>query len=136
MERDFRQLRISGFYIQWDASATGVGGVLFQLDGDDEYPIAFMSKKFNSAQRNYSVTEQECLAAILCVKKFRCYVEGMPFTIITDHASLKWLMSQKDLSGRMARWSLSLQAFDFQIEHRKGSARHAVARSRRRNRVS
>lgn len=110
------------FYIQCDASATGVGGVLFQMNGDEEHPIAFMSKKLNSAQRNYSVTEQECLAAILCVKKFRCYVEGMPFTIITDHASLKWLMSQKDLAGRLARWSLSLQAYDFQIEHRKGTA--------------
>lgn len=110
------------FYIQCDASMSGVGGVLFQIVGDEEHPIAFMSKKLNSAQKNYSVTELECLAAILSVEKFRCYVEGMPFTIITDHASLKWLMSQKDLTGRLGRWSLKLQGFDFNIEHRKGSA--------------
>lgn len=111
------------FVIQCDASRNGVGGVLYQLDEQGhEHPISFMSKKLNSAQRNYCVTEQECLAAILSLKKFRGYVEGMKFTIVTDHASLKWLMAQKDLSGRLARWSLSLQAYDFSIEHRKGSA--------------
>lgn len=111
------------FVIQCDASKTGVGGVLYQLDDQGgEHPIAFMSKKLNSAQRNYSVTEQECLAAILSLQKFRGYVEGMTFKIVTDHASLKWLMSQKDLSGRLARWSLSLQSYNFTIEHRKGSA--------------
>lgn len=111
------------FVIQCDASITGVGSVLFQLDDEGhERPIAFMSKKLNSAQRNYSVTELECLAAMLSVKRFRGYIEGMEFKIITDHASLKWLMGQKDLSGRLARWSLKLQGFNFSIEHRKGSA--------------
>lgn len=109
------------FYIQCDASMSGVGGVLFQIKDGEEHPIAFMSKKLNSAQRNYSVTELECLAAIMCIKKFRCYVEGMRFTVITDHAALKWLMAQKDLAGRLARWSLKLQSYDFTIEHRKGS---------------
>lgn len=111
------------FFIQCDASNMGVGGVLYQLDENgEEHPIAYMSQKLNSAQRNYSVSELECLADILCLEKFRGFVEGMTFTIITDHASLKWLMTQRDLSGRLARWSLKLQGFDFTIEHRKGSA--------------
>uniref|UniRef100_W8AS19 RNA-directed DNA polymerase n=1 Tax=Ceratitis capitata TaxID=7213 RepID=W8AS19_CERCA len=110
------------FYIQCDASTDGVGGVLFQLDDDNnERPIAYISAKLNRAQRNYSITELECYAAVVSVKRFRPYVEGMPFTIITDHASLKWLMNQKDLSGRLARWSLKLQAYNFDIQHRKGA---------------
>lgn len=100
---------------------TGVGSVLFQIINGVEYPITIMSKKLNSAQRNYSVTELECLEAILCIKKLRCYMEGMEFTLITDHASQKWLMGQKDLAGRLARWSLKLQGFNINIVRRKGS---------------
>jgi len=109
------------FYVQCDASHAGVGAVLFQLDeSEHERPIAYFSAKLNKHQVNYSVTEKECLAAILAIQKFRPYIELMPFTVITDHASLKWLMSLKDLSGRLGRWSLQLQRMDFEIEHRKG----------------
>ncbi|XP_050746197.1 uncharacterized protein LOC127012059 [Drosophila biarmipes] len=58
---------------------------------------------------------------LLAILKFKPYVNGMPFTCITDHSSLKWLMTMKDLSGRFARWSLQLQGYDFSTEHRKGS---------------
>lgn len=53
-------------------------------DDGSERPIAFLSQKLNAAQRNYSVTELECLAAVLSVKKFRPYVEGQQCKIITD----------------------------------------------------
>lgn len=110
------------FVILCDASDSGIGCVLCQLDENGvERPIYFYSHKLNGAQRNYSVTERECLAAVMGVAKFRQYIEGYKFKIITDHASLKWLMGQQNLSGRLARWSLKLQGYDFEIEHRKGS---------------
>ena len=110
------------FWVQCDASNIGLGAVLFQIDdAGNENPIAFYSQKLNKCQRNYSVTEKECLAAILAVERFRPYIELMTFTVVTDHASLKWLMQLKDLTGKLARWSLRLQAYDFDIQHRKGS---------------
>lgn len=109
------------FFVHCDASRYGIGACLMQKDDKDrDQAICYFSKKLNSAQRNYSVTELECLAAVLAVEKFRPYVELHQFTIITDHSALKWLMSQKDLNGRLARWSLRLQRFEFSIQHRKG----------------
>jgi len=59
------------FFVQCDASKSGVGGVLDQkTDEGDEFPIAFVSKKLSKARKNYSVTVQECLAAIVCIKRF------------------------------------------------------------------
>lgn len=109
------------FYLHCDASDFGIGGVLVQLDETGaEKPIAYMSKKLNSAQRNYSVTERECLAAVEAIKKFRCYLELQDFEVVTDHSSLLWLMKQPDLTGRLARWVLKLQSYKFTISHRKG----------------
>lgn len=69
-----------------------------QLDEmGEEKPLAYMSKKLNTAQRNYSVTERECLAAIEAIKRFRCYLEMQEFEIITDHSSLLWLTFRADL---------------------------------------
>lgn len=109
------------FFVHCDASGFGVGACLMQKDAEDcDRAICFFSKKLDGSQRNYSVTELECLAVVLAVEKFRPYIELHEFTVITDHSALKWLMSQKDLSGRLARWSLRLQRYEFTIQHRKG----------------
>lgn len=51
----------------------------------------------------------------------RMYLEGYTFTVVTDHQSLKWLKSIQSPAGRIARWSIYLQQFDFNIKYRKGS---------------
>lgn len=108
------------FTIQTDASDTGLGAVLTQGDGVDEKVISYMSMKLTPAQRKYSTTERECLAVLEGIRKFRSYIEGAKFRVITDHASLLWLRNLKDPSSRLARWALKLQEFDFELVHRKG----------------
>lgn len=80
-----------------------------------------MSAKLNAAQRNYHVTERECLAVLTAIEKCRQYIEGTKFTVITDHASLVWLKNYKDPACEIARRALRLQAHDFDIKHRKGA---------------
>ena len=110
------------FTVQCDASNVGLGCVLTQENDDGtEVPIAYASRTLSSAERNYSVTEKECLAVLFAIDKFRPYVEGVHFKVITDHHSLLWLHSLKDPVGRLARWAVKMQQFDFELEHRKGS---------------
>lgn len=108
------------FTIQTDASDKGIGAVLTQGEGSDEQPIAYISRKLNKAEMNYSVTEKECLAVVFAVEKLRPYVEGVPFKVVTDHYSLLWLNQLKDPHGKLARWAVKLQQFDFTLSHRKG----------------
>lgn len=108
------------FIIQTDASDVGIGGVLLQGSGEDERAVAYFSQKLSSTQRKYQTTERECLAVIVGIEKFRPYIEGAHFTVITDHASLQWLQNLKDPSGRLGRWALRLQPYDFSLIHRPG----------------
>lgn len=108
------------FTIQCDASDTGLGCVLAQEQNGQEKVIAFASRSLSKSERNYSCTERECLAVVFGCEKFKPYVLGARFTVITDHASLKWLHKMRDPSGKLARWSVRLNQFDFNIVHRKG----------------
>lgn len=99
------------FKLQCDASKNACGAVLLQKHDDEEHVIAYMSQKLSAAQRKYHVTELECLSVILAIEKF----EGSCFKVITDHHSLLWLKNLKDPSGRLARWALRLQAYDFTL---------------------
>lgn len=111
----------NSFSIDCDASKDGISAVFVQVHERDEAPIAFMSQKHNAAQRNYTATEQECLAARQVIRIFRTSVEGHEFEVATDHVSFKWLISQSDFSGRLSRWQLKLQGFKLTIKHRKGA---------------
>lgn len=108
------------FQVQTDASAFGIGALLSQQHPDGERVICYLSRTLNRHERNYSVTERECLAVLWAVEKLRPYIEGFRFTVVTDHASLLWLNKLKEPTGRLARWAVRLQQFDYDIVHRKG----------------
>lgn len=112
------------FVLQTDASSVGIGAVLTQKIDDAENIIAFASRALSESERKYSVTEQECLAVVWAIRKFRPYLEGYNFTIITDHSSLRWLHNLKNPTGRLARWALELLEYDYEIIHRKGALHH------------
>ena len=109
------------FILDTDASLDACGAVLSQIQDGKEKVIAYFSKAFDRAQRNYCVTRRELLAVVLSVKHFKHYLAGKEFLVRTDHASLKWLLSFKYPEGQIARWLEYLGSFQFRIEHRKGA---------------
>ncbi|GFW17984.1 transposon Tf2-6 polyprotein [Trichonephila clavipes] len=104
------------FNLFTDASGVGIGAVLQQ----NQKPIAFASQTLNKAERNYTVTERECLAVIWALNKFKTYFGPLPVKVITDHAALTKLTNDKNLSSRMIRWALKLSEFNIEWEHRPG----------------
>lgn len=109
------------FLLCTDASTRGVGAVLCQTDSQGrERPIAYFSKQLKQHQRNYAVTELELLAIILAIQHFQVYLTGATFTIITDHRALLHADKLKSANGRLARWALFLQTYDYTIQYRPG----------------
>lgn len=74
------------------------------------------------AEMKYFATEQECLAVWWGLKQFRQYLYGRPCIVYTDHQALKWLLSIKDPTGRLCRWSLDIQNHDLEIRYRPGAS--------------
>ncbi|CAG2191073.1 Retrovirus-related Pol polyprotein from transposon 17.6,Retrovirus-related Pol polyprotein from transposon 297 [Mytilus edulis] len=108
------------FILDVDASGTGIGAVLQQVQEGRERVIAYASRSLNRAERNYCITQQELLAVRYFVDYFRQYLLGRKFKIRSDHQALIWLFRLKEPRGRIARWIEVLSAYNFSIEYRAG----------------
>jgi hypothetical protein len=104
-----------------DTSGTGLGAVLAQKNKDNKkIVIAYTSRSLVEAEKNYPITELECLAIFWEIQYFYKFLVGRKFKVITDHAALKSLTNGKVPKGRRARWMMELQQYDFEIIHRSG----------------
>ncbi|CAC5385813.1 unnamed protein product [Mytilus coruscus] len=106
------------YILNTDASGTGVGAVLSQINDDGkECAIAYYSRTLSKTERQYCVTRRELLAIVLAVKHFHHYLHGVNFRVRTDHGALNLLKNFKNPEGQLARW---LETYTFIIKHRAG----------------
>ena len=88
--------------------------------GDLDHPITYASRKLSFAERNYTTTEREGLAMVYALQKFKHYLLGGHFKMFTDHFALQYLVNKPVLGGRICRWFLLFQEFDFEIVVKPG----------------
>lgn len=118
--------------IHTDASKHGVGSILLQNQGDGVFkPIAYYSRQTSPEEAHFSSYELETLSVIAALIKFRSYILGLNFTIVTDCNSLRATFLKMDMLPRVARWWSLIQEYDCNVIYRSGKGMmHVDALSR------
>ncbi|KAL4279073.1 hypothetical protein GQ457_03G013180 [Hibiscus cannabinus] len=106
------------FVVYSDASHTGLGCVLMP----DERVVAYASRQLKTHERNYPTHDLELATVVFALKIWRHYLYGERCHIYTDHKSLKYLLSQKELNMRRRRWLELLKDYDCVIDYHPGKA--------------
>ena len=101
------------FEIHTDASKYQLGAVISQ----NNKPIAFYSRKLNSAQLNYTTTERELLAIVETLKEFRNILLGQQIVVYTDHKNLTYKVFNTD---RVMRWRMICEEYGAELRYIKG----------------
>ena len=102
----------------YDASRMGLGCVLMQKGR----VIAYASRQLRPYEHNYPTHNLEMAVIVFALKIWRHYLYGEKFEIFTDHKSLKYLQSQKDLNLRQRRWIELLKDYDCSMQYNPGKA--------------
>ncbi|EZG54628.1 Gag-pol polyprotein [Gregarina niphandrodes] len=110
---------IGEFVLTTDASYRAIGAMPEQRQVRGCVPIEFGSKKLDECQQRWDTRERELYGVRFFVERWQDYFCAAPFTITTDHQNLLYLANST--KGKLARWSLFLQLFDFKIEYLKGT---------------
>ena len=106
------------FEIYSDASLNGLGCVLMQHGG----VIAYASRQLKPHARNYPTHDLELASIIFALKIWRHYLYGEKCKIFTDHKSLQYIFTQKELNLRQQKWIELLSDYDCTIEYHHGHA--------------
>ena len=113
------------YVIEVDSSDYAVGGVLLQKDEDGfMHPVAFESKKLSATERAYPAQERELLAILHALRIWRCFIDGRPFTVFSDHHPLKYFRTKTKPTPRLTRWIAELELYDPDIQYKPGKDNH------------
>jgi ribonuclease HI len=110
------------FDIYCDASRQGLGCVLMQKG----HVIAYASRQLRKHKLNYPTHDLELAAIVHALKIWRHYIMGTKCQVYTDHKSLKYIFTQKDLNLRQCRWLELIKDYDLVIHYHPGNANMVV----------
>ena len=114
------------YLVETDSSNYGAGGVLAQLFSGAWMATEYFSRAYTKAETNYATGEKELYAIVLSCEHWKPVLFGRPFTILTDHKPLSYLMTVPHPAQRLACWIVRLQMFVFTIEYRPGGQNGAA----------
>jgi hypothetical protein len=121
-----------GFVVDTDVSNVSIGGVLSQIEDQQERVIVCYSKTPNKAKGNYCATRCKLLANVRTLEHFHKYLYGQGFHLQSDHSALTSLMSFRNLKGQTTCWIQRLQEYNFTSKlHQGRKHNNADALSRR-----
>ena len=105
-----------------DASLNGLGCVLMQ----EGKVVSYASRQLKSHEKNYPTHDLELAAIVFTLKIWRHYLYGEKCFIYTDHESLKYLPSQRELNLRQRRWMELIKDYDCVIDYHPRKANVVV----------
>ena len=109
------------FEVHTDASKQGLGAILYQKQDGKLRVIAYGSRGMKPSEENYPAHKLEFLALKWAVtQKFRDYLYGHKFVVMTDNNPLSYVLSSAKLDATGQRWLTELGCFDFSVVYRSG----------------
>ncbi|WMV25700.1 hypothetical protein MTR67_019085 [Solanum verrucosum] len=111
---------LEGFVVYCDASRVGLGCVLMQ----NGKVIAYASRQLKVHEKNYPTHDLELAAVVFALKIWRHYLYGVHVDVFTDHKSLQYVFTQKDLNLRQRRWLEFLKDYDMSVHYHSGKNPH------------
>ena len=110
------------YTVYCDASKDGLGCVLMQ----SRRVVPYGSQQLKNHERNYPTHEMELAAIVFALKIWCHYLYGDNFEVFSDHKSLKYIFTQRDLNMRQRRWMEYLEDYDFTLHYHPGKANVVV----------
>jgi hypothetical protein len=102
------------YHVYTDASNKQLGAVIVQ----EGKPLAFYSRKLNSAQTRYTTGEQELISIVETLKEFGDILLGQQVIVHTDHLNILYGELSND---RITRWRLLLEEYGPKYVHIAGT---------------
>lgn len=108
--------------VHTDASGVGLAGILLQsTDGQQWKPVFYYSRHCTESESRLHSYELEALAVVEALDRFRIYLLGKPFRLVTDCSAIAKMRLNKEINSKIAKWWMRLQEYDFTLIHREGS---------------